>query len=586
MGYQVGDKAGPRLASLIAQYVHAARVQTAPYESRIQSMATQRVIDRAGAEIASHYRPIVRKLLDLDDGTTDPAVVAFLEDAISGRHQLKAVGGLLTGAVAGTIGTFLSNQLAPLLYAAIRSEPFLNLDPGTLAGMVAAGVMSDADGANRTAEQGINNAQFERLVLLAQSPPGAVQLGDLVNRGQMSEAEALGWLERQAVPAPVRGRLLGLREALLPPDLAALAVLRGVISEAEGAAISARSGVSAADFRIIIEDTGEPLGLEQLLSARRRNFIDTPRLVRGILQSRVRNEWVDVAEKLAFSPASTADAIQGVVQGHLPFAEGEAIAAQNGLEPGNFQWMYDTAGEPLSRTELEELYNRGEISEAEVKQGLRESRLKNKYVDSAFALHVRLPEPRQIVSALTHGAITKADAMALLRQQGFSAATAAILIAEGSNARVTTHHGLTLAEIRALYSDRLTSPAQAETWLIALGYDTADARRLFSLWDFLAQAGLVRQAVGVVRAKFVTRHIDERQAVLELDQLGIPADARDRYLRVWKLEQQAQTRLLSEAQIVKAVKLKLKGTDEAWGLTRLVELGYDASDALLLLQGA
>lgn len=586
MGYQVGDKAGPRLASLIAQYVHAARVQTAPYESRIHSMATQRVIDRAGAEIASHYRPIVRKLLDLDDGTTDPAVIAFLEDAISGRHQLKAVGGLLTGAVAGTIGTFLSNQLAPLLYAAIRSEPFLNLDPGTLAGMVAAGVMSDADGANRTAEQGINNAQFERLVLLAQSPPGAVQLGDLVNRGQMSEAEALSWLERQAVPAPVRGRLLGLREALLPPDLAALAVLRGVISEAEGAAISARSGVSAADFRIIIEDTGEPLGLEQLQEARRRNFIDTPRLVRGILQSRVRNEWVDVAEKLAFSPASTADAVQAVVQGHLPFARGEEISLENGLEPGNFQWMYDTAGEPLSRTELEELFNRGEIDEATVKQGLRESRLKNKYVDDAFRLHVRLPEPRQIVSALTHGAITKADAMALLRQQGFSAATAAILIAEGSNARVTAHHGLTLAEIRALYTDRLAPAGQAETWLIALGYDSADARRLFSLWDFLAHAGLVRQAVGVVRAKFVTRHIDEQKAVLELDQLGIPADARDRYLRVWKLEQQTQTRLLSEAQIVKAVKLKLKGTSEAWGLTRLVELGYDASDALLLLQGA
>lgn len=586
MGYQVGDKAGPKLASLVAQYVHAVRTQTAPYESRIHAAATQKVIDRAGAEVAAHYRPLVRRLLDLDDGSLDADVRAFLEDAISGRHQLKSVGGLLTGAVSGTIGTFLSNQLAPLLYAAIRSEPFLNLDPGTLAGMVAAGVMSDADGANRAAEQGINNAQFERLVQLAADIPGAVQLGDLVNRGHMSEGEALGWLARQAIPAQLRGRLLGLREALLPPDLAALAVLRGVISEAEGAAISARSGVSAADFRIILEDTGEPLGLEQLLEARRRGFIDTPRLVRGILQSRVRNEWVDVAERLAFSPPSTADAIQGAVQGHLTLPAAEAITAQNGLEPGNFQWMYDTAGEPLSRTELEELYNRGEISEATVKQGLRESRLKNKYVDDAFRLHVRLPEPRQIVSALTHGAITKADAMALLRQQGFASATAAILIAEGSNSRVSTHHGLTLAEIRQLYTDRLTSPAQAEQWLAALGYDQADTRRLFSLWDFLASAALTRQAVGVIRAKFVTRHIDERQAVLELDQLAVPADARDRYLRVWKLEQLAQTRLLSEAQIVKAVKLKLPGTDGAWGLARLIELGYSPGDAGLLLLGA
>lgn len=586
MGYQVGDKAGPRLASLIAQYVHAVRVQTAPYESRIHAAATQRVIDRAGVEAADLVRPIIDMLTEDEQDALHPVLAEYLGKVRSGRHQWQSLGGLLGGLAQSVLSQVISNGLAPVAYRINESGPYLVADTGVQAALWAAGI-KDENGAQTAGQwQGLRGSELAAMELLAENIPGAAEIGDLVNRGQMSEGEAEGWLHRAAVPAALRPRILGLRQALLPPDLAALAVLRGVISEAEGAAIAARSGVSAADFTIMIEDTGEPLGLEQLLEASRRGFIDTARLVRGILQSRVRNEWVDVAEKLAFSPASTADAVQGVVQGHLDFARGEQIATQNGLEPGNFGWMYDTAGEPLSRTELEELYNRGEVTQAEVEQGLRESRLKNKYVPLAFKLHVRLIEPRQIVSALTHGAISKADAMAQLREQGFSAASAAILIAEGSNARIATHHGLTLAEIRALYTDRLTTRAESERWLAALGYDTADATRLFALWDFLAAAALTRAAIGVIRAKYVAHHISEQQVVLEINQLGIAPDARDRYLKIWNLERAAATRLLTEAQIIKAIKAHLPGTSDAWGLERLTQLGYDAGDALLLLAGA
>jgi hypothetical protein len=586
MGYQVGDKAGPRLASLIAQYVHATRVRVAPYESRIHAAAMQRTIDRAGVEAADLVRPIIDLLTADELEGMHPVLAEYLGKVRSGRHQWQSLGGLLGGLAQSVLSQVISNGLAPVAYRINELGPALVADPGVQAALWAAGIKDENAAQTAGQWQGLRGSELAAMEQLAESIPGAAELGDLVNRGHMSEAEAQNWLHRGAVPAQLRARILGLREAVLPPDLAALAVLRGVITHGEGVAIAARSGVSAADFQIMVDDTGEPLGLEQLLEARRRGFIDTPRLVRGILQSRVRDEWVDVAEKIAFSPASTADAIQGAVQGHLTLPAAEEIATQNGLEPGNFGWMYETAGEPLSRTELEELYNRGEITQATVEQGLRESRLKNKYVGDAFKLHVRLPEPRQIVSALTHGAITKQDAMALLRQYGFTPATAAILIAEGSNARVATHHGLTLAEIRQLYADQLTTRAEATRWLAALGYDTADANRLFALWDFLAAAALTRAAIGVVRAKYVSHHIDQQQVVLELDQLGIAATARDRYLKVWNLERAAATRQLTEAQIVKAIKLKLPGADDAWGLVRLTQLGYSTGDAALLLAGA
>src|SRR4029077_10924982 len=104
-------------------------------------------------------------------------------------------------------------------------------------------------------------------------------------------------------------------------------------------------------------------------------------------------------------------------------------AHQNGLEPADFAPMLATAGEPLSRTEMEQLYNRGLVSKGEVDQALKESRLKPKYTDLAFDLHVRLPEPRQVITALNNGTITKEAAAKILAQYGFSQSTVAMLVA-------------------------------------------------------------------------------------------------------------------------------------------------------------
>jgi len=230
---------------------------------------------------------------------------------------------------------------------------------------------------------------------------------------------------------------------------------------------------------------------------------------------------------------------------------------------------------------MEQLYNRGKVTKAEVEQALRESRLKNKYIPFAFDLHERLPEPRQIVSGLTHGAVTKERAARLLAEWGFSAENAALLVAEGTNARLAVHHALTIAEIRQLYSEGIFTRAHAEGLLHGMGYDPADTAALIASWDLLAGAAVTRQAVSIVRSRFVARRFDEKQATLYLDSLNIPAAARERYLKVWTLEREASVAVLGEAQIVSAHKKGLISGPDA--MARLTGRGYGEGDAKILL---
>jgi hypothetical protein len=577
----LGHKLGPRLVDLMVQATLATRAGLAPVEARTRQAATQAVIDRAGLEVADLYRPLVHGAIDAHGGNLHPDLEAFLRSASSGRHQWQALAGLAAGGTSGALSSMLSNALAPVVYAANRLSPQLALDPQTAAAAAAAGIVGMGDAQHSAAGQGYDSSTFQTLYDLAQNVPALGELQDLVNRGLMPEADAVAWLRRQGYAETVRARLLELREQLLAPADAALAELRGNMSHAAAEAAARRAGVPAADFAILVGNTGEPLALESLLEARRRGFIDQATLDKGIRQSRVRNEWIATANKLTFSPMSTADAIDAVVQGHLSEAAARDKAHQNGLEPGDFAPMLATAGEPLSRTEMEQLFNRGLVSKAEVEQAVKESRLKPKYTGLAFDLHVRLPEPRQVISALNHGTISKAAAARVLGEYGFSQETVAMLVATGAAGRTAGTHALTLAEVRQLYSEQIFTAAHAEELLHGMGYDAADSALLIRSWDLLAGAAITRQAVGAIRSRYVAHVVDDQAANMDLAALGIPAAGITRYLHVWAIERSANVRRPTEAQVVGFHKKALISGADA--LARLTAMGYTDDDAHLLL---
>jgi hypothetical protein len=153
-------------------------------------------------------------------------------------------------------------------------------------------------------------------------------------------------------------------------------------------------------------------------------------------------------------------------------------------------------------------------------------------------------------------------------------------------------------QVQALYSDRIITAAQAAAMLGKLHYTAESAQLIIGLADYLRHHRILQSGIAAIKTHYLNGRIGDAVVLGDLQALGLPTDARDTYLQVWKLDKLAHPKQLTAAQIVKAVKLGLFVTDvsqgtamrdqlnRAAGHDRLVALGYDDDDAELLLNGA
>lgn len=581
---QLGVKLGPKLAKLVSDTIVATKHKLLDTEHRARVISMQTIIDRAGHEIADLYRPVMQQVMQETDMPSE--VREFLDKAISGQHQWHAVGGLLfqgSGAPSA-LSTIISNFLAPGVRFAVSKDPQLLPSNETLAQLNARGIRGIGDVYDYSAGQGYSRDLVDNLVEASKSYPDLDTLLQMNRRHLIDTGEANLALTRNGVPGNWHNALLALRDQVLSPADLADMVVRGIIPESEGATVAAYSGITASDFHKLVLDNGEPPGLMELLEAFRRGFIDQSRLEHGVLQSRYRNEWMDVILKLRYAPMSVADAVNANVQGHMSASDRDAIAQQNGLEPGQAAILYETAGEPLSRTEMEQLYNRGQATQAEVEQALRESRLKDKYVTQAFELHSKVLPIFTVERALRYGGMTTEQATRIVIENGYSKDDAQAIVSSGVGQRIETAKNKTVAAVEGAYEDNLIPQQDAEAIITGLGFSKEESSFILQAAEFRRQTHVVAQAVGSLRGKYVAHHMTKNVASGFLDALGVPATQRDFLLMLWDIERGANTRTLTEAQIVKAVKLKL--IDATDGQQRLEMMGYNSIDAQLLLKGA
>ncbi len=569
----IGSKLGPKLVRLVSDAIVATKIKLLDTEH-----------DRAGHEVADLYRPMAMKMiaeLDLPD-----EIRTHIEKAVSGHHQWQALAGLAIGSsgVPSSLSAVLSNYLAPGVRGLIDANPQLVPDPSTLATLGARGTWPLSDVHYFSRGQGFSDDIITALVETAKAYPDLSTTIELLRRGIISRASAGTFLRRNGIPPELHDDVLRLQHALpAPADLADM-VVRGIKTEADAGHVASYSGVSAADFSDLVLDTGEPLALQELLEAYRRGFIDRSRLERGIRQGRTRNEWIDVAEKLRYTPMSVADAVNAVVQNHLSMAAGEAKANENGLLPGEFATLYQTAGEPLSRSEMEELYNRGLVSKAEVDQALRESRLKDKYVAPAFELHRKLVPPRTLHQFVTAGTMTHEQALKEALWFGYSLEDAKAFVGSGSVAKVDPHRNSVVSSITSLYEDNAITQAHASDLIARLKFDKTEADFIIQAAELRRQARAIGSAISAIRSKYLAHHITEQEASGKLDSIGIPSERRDYLLHLWKIEQSANVKTLTASQIHVAFKKGLITPEDA--LARLIADGYSTVDANLILEGA
>ena len=581
---QHGHKIGPRIAVLVSNAIVATHHKLIGAKHKLAMIIFRAISDEISEEVDHTLGPILQDMKE-KYGEGGP-MASFLDFMATGHGQWKAIVGTAASAsgILSSVALILNNELFPAVYAAIATNPHSVPDQQTVAQM-GAGRVIDANAAlHAIAQNGYDTGWGEAMIqseLQFPSPPDSI---DMLRRGLINESEFVINCQRNGIPDTMIQAYLGTRNIPVTPADAALAVLRTNIPLSEAQRIASEWGIDAASLDILIGNTGEPLGLEQLLEARRRGFISDQDLVRGILQSRVRNEWIPTAEKLAYSPMSVSDAVNAVVQNQLTFAEGDSLSQQNGLEQGQFQTLVNTAGEPISRGEMFELYNRGLATRDQVIQAERESRLKNKYNDLAFNLHERLLEPRMLSSAVEFGAVTHDRDIAEAEAYGYDAERAAILIGEGSARKISTYKGKVVTALETLYEDGAIDNVTASNAIVGLGFNAQEASFVLEAADMRRAVRQSEQVISAIRGKFLARHVDEQEATSLLTTAGVPTSQVAFLLSEWGIERQAYTRQLTEAQIVKAVKLTLLTPED--GAKRLINMGYTVDDATLLIEGA
>lgn len=579
-----GSKIGPRIAMLVSQSMVHTHSRLAALKHKIAMSVFHAISNEISDEAEVTMGPLIAKMHDAL--TEDHPAYPLIHFMHTQRGQLKAIvgtGASMTGLLSA-LGTVMNNELAPVVYTFVASNPHLVPQVGDIANMYATGIINKGEATQAIASNGFDGGWASNYLDLAMNYPSFDVGLDLLRRGLIDTDALKTLMQRNGVPIAFWGPILETRNGPVSVADAALGVLRGNITMDDGAVIAAQNGFDLASFNILIANTGEPPGIEQLLEAKRRGFIDDATLVKGILQSRVRDEWIPTLEKLAYEPMSVADAVNAVVQDQMPIAQGRQIANWNGLEAADFDILYQTAGEPLSRTELQELYNRGLISEDILKQGLRESRLKNKYVDIAFNLHTRIIPVQSLQRALRYGGVAQQEAIRIAMEGGYSEQDATTLVNAGSAERLQTYKDKVISSLQTLYEDGLVSSADVKTTITAFGYSASEADFIFESSEFRRNARVLSTVVSALKTKYLGRHIGKQQVLDDLNALGVPTEQRDYLMNIWDIERGAYTRILTEAQIVKAVKLALITEED--GISRLVSFGYAQSDAKLLVDGA
>jgi hypothetical protein len=582
MTREPGDRIIPKLIPLIRDTIVATKRALGPHDQRVRRDAMQEVIDRAGREAASLYRPIIEAALASHGDNIHPLLEQHAHKMKSGEHQWEALLANAGFTAVGLFGSAINNLLAVPIYEMNRSNPHLQADPQTMATAAVSGLASFNDVVDAAANLGYNHQAANLYYQLALRVPDFGTLVQLNQHGLIGNGELESWLHRSGVPSELRGPLMHLTRTLISPADAALAVLRGNMPHSDGVAVAQKWGYTADDFEVMIGNTGEPPGVMDMLAMLRRGIIDESRLKHGILQSRMRNEWVPFVEQMRYSPMTTADAIAASVQTHISEDKARQIASMNGLRPEDFQPLADTYGEPLSKQEVLRLHRMGKMTADEVRQALRESRLKNKYIEHALELGAVVPPITIVKSMLTSGAIDDTQARKYISELGYDDRVVTALLKDARKTKVQKQHDLSQSMLVGLYEEKHITGDQLIQRLQHLGYSQDESREIRTLVDDRIVAADRASAVSHVRALFLGHKITDADAQNKLHALLISADAVEKLITDWRLERVAVVRQLTPAQIIAAWKLDL--IDAAQALGRLVNLGYSGPDAGLLLE--
>lgn len=521
------------------------------------------------------------------------------------------------------VSPITSTALGPLLQLLAREVnkalPATPLTPADLADMVVRAIVEFDAGAAYARESGIAESDFKRLVenagepLPLQQALAAQRRGLIPLHGTGPDSVSVEQIIRESrLFTKYTDAVIGLSDIPVSVADAVDAVVKGQIPYDDGAAIAYLSGISGANFRILVNTNGNPPSPGELATLLKRGLIplegvgpDVLSFQQGIYEGRSKTKWWQLYARLSDYIPPPRTVVTLVRNGTVTDEVALNYLAESGLSETLARQYVESAHEERGAThkaaisaELRSVARRGfadgHLSEAQFRDILAQANLPTAVIEQevvAAQLSKTIGHHTfslsQIKKQRQSGVIDDAQALRRLLAAGWTEDEAQQQINEWNAEARVGRSGFTESRILSYLKAGILQPVEAYDLLTGLGINSANATFLVQHPESVPAVRTHGSTDSDIIAAYKDGILDLGQTRQKLIDAGNTADAADLKLQVAHVtlnrgpKPRLQHKNLTEAQILEAFKLGL--ASDTWTLRELVTIGYSDTDASLLI---
>jgi hypothetical protein len=416
-----------------------------------------------------------------------------------------AIWSRLTGTVAGVaIGEAGAAAVEPAIEVPKQKAWQANqnriLDLGTLAHLVATGLISEETVVAEAARNGYAENRLKALIQLQLKAPGIAEALTLYRRNgfvdpsqQISETQLEHALSKAGLEQQYHAAIMSMVNLPLESAQLAQGIHRGYIAYSapgfvappdtpgkvpfypqtsiDALATAIANGDDAEQLQVLVGIAGLPLSLFEMLQLLNRDLVTEDDVKRAIANSNLQNQYMDVALELRRRLLTPNDYSELRLRGWITDQDGRDGAALSGMEPADADLLYHMHGRPLVVHQIQTSIARGGVYDDPMKadtpgtiraelvaqlqgEGLsltnahafvdavQESNIQPQYYGMALANRYTYPSYFVIKPLVQSGAISVADATQIFENEGWPpdlATKAAVSFGAGTGATTNTH---------------------------------------------------------------------------------------------------------------------------------------------------
>lgn len=339
----VGGRLGEAIANLVTENMIKARAQMLDVES-----------DHADRRRNATWEMLEREIAD---AIKERGITAFTDPELSEEtrkafasldtptHQVDFlfnlvawIGMAISGAFSAAAG--FNQQLTQI---GMNNHARVVVDPNQAASMIARGFIDEQTGAQWARWNGMQGPQFGPVLQASYNEFSAGELVELYRRNKISLGNFLATIKRLGYRDGA-GELLA-ETVVGPPDSGTIVagVTQSQLTPGEARDLLAQVGIDPIHFDWIFKTAGQSPPVDLTLNLWNRGLISDAIVDKIILESPIKNEYVDVIKKMRYHWPPMEQTISMVRRGSYTPAQGADRLAKLGFFPDDIKAMIDWA---------------------------------------------------------------------------------------------------------------------------------------------------------------------------------------------------------------------------------------------------